>query len=567
MSMIGDFLGSLKWFTIYELLLFAIILTVLVWYAIPIQKHVTWFDFLPSAGLLIAIASVLNGDTTLLALIFYAVAAVLFLCTVKKVFRPVRHIPVPLPKYRIIRVALCLLGMLPLVFSLILAGESRYNPVSHFSHMSYSQAFVQLNERLSREYPFGDWKKVDWAAMKNKYEPLFLQAEQQKNKDLYYTTLRSYLYSLRDGHVKIVNEKLYDDNHVFKQEVGGGVGLSTIQLDQGKVVVNLLLVGSPAEKSGIQLGAEIISWDGKEAQEAYHATYWSENPMATDGDRNDNQGRFMVRTSIGKDVQVAFKNKGETEIKKVTLTAYDDNYETLKKTRVKPNKTDAPVESEVLSNEYGYVKIRYFLPSATMPHPDKVLGTKLKEFQEKQINGLIIDVRDNPGGSDDLVIAMAGYFVNKPKLYEYVSYYNRMAGKFEINAIETRIIKPAELYYGGKLAILINQRTGSSGEGLPLVVKGLPHARIVGFTSTNGSFGVVSSPIQVEMPEGYLLQLPDGRSLNQDKMIQGDSDDKGQGGAIPDIDIPLNEQTFEQKYIQGQDVELNYAIQAMENMQ
>lgn len=564
MSIVGDLLGSLKWFTVYELLLFAIVLTVLVWYAVPIQKYVRWFDFLPSAGLLIAIVSVLNGDTTLLALLLYAMTVILFLCTVKKVFRPVGRIP--MPKYRILRVVLCLFGMLPLALSLMSAGESRFNPVSHFSKMSYSQAFVQLNERLSREYPFGDWKKVDWTAMKEKYEPLFQQAEQQQNKDLYYTTLRSYLYSLRDGHVKIVNEKLYNDNLVFKQEVGGGVGLSTIQLDQGKVLVSLLLAGSPADKSGIKLGAEIISWDGKEAQEAYHATYWSENPMATEGDRNENQGRFMVRAPIGKEIRVTFKNKGDTEIKKTTLTAYEDNYETLKKTRVKLKETDAPVEGEVLSNGYGYVKIRYFLPSTTMPHPDKVLADKLKEFQKKQIKGLIIDVRDNPGGDDDLVTAMAGYFVNQPKHYEYVSYYNRMVGKFEINAIETRTVKPVKPNYDGKLAILINQRTGSSGEGLPIVAKGLPNVRIVGFTSTNGSFGVISSPIQVEMPEGYILQFPDGRSLNQEKMIQGDSDDKGQGGAIPDIKIPLNEQTFEEKYIRGQDVELNYAIEALENM-
>lgn len=82
-------------------------------------------------------------------------------------------------------------------------------------------------------------------------------------------------------------------------------------------------------------------------------------------------------------------------------------------------------------------------------------------------------------GDDDLVTAIAGYFVNQPKHYEYVSYYNRMVGKFEINAIETRTVKPVKPNYDGKLAILINQRTGSSGEGLPIVAKGLPNVRII----------------------------------------------------------------------------------------
>ncbi|UKS28506.1 S41 family peptidase [Paenibacillus sp. HWE-109] len=564
MSYFGDVIQSFRWFTMYDLILLAINMIILIWYAVPIQRYMRWFDFMPSLSLLVAIASVLSGDTSLLAIVLYVLTAILFLCTFKKIYKPIYRIAVP--KHRIVRAVLCLAGVIPLIFVWMIAGEVRFNPVSHFSEMSYSQAFVQLNERLSKEYPFGDWKKIDWNEMENKYEPLFVKAEQEKNKDLYYKTLRTYLFSLRDGHVKIMNEQLYEDNPVFKQEVGGSVGISTIQLDQGKVYVNLLVAGSPADKSGIQLGAEILSWDGRDVQEAYRSTYWSESPMATEGDQLINQGRFMTRTAIDKDIEVAYKNKGDHEIKKVTLRAYDDQFETLKKTKVKLVKTDAPVEGKVLSNGYGYVKIRYLLPSESMAHPDKVLGDILKGFQEKQIKGLIIDVRDNPGGSDDLVAAMAGYFVNKPKFYEYVSYYSRMTGKFEINTSETRTIQPAEPYYGGKLAIIINQRTGSSGEGLPILAKGLPNVQIVGFTSTNGSFGVVSNPIQVEMPEGYVVQFPDGRSLNADKAIQGDSDDQGKGGAIPDIRIPLNEQTFEQKVVQGQDVELNYAIQALENM-
>ena len=46
---------------------------------------------------------------------------------------------------------------------------------------------------------------------------------------------------IRDGHIKIVNENLYEDNPLFKSEVGGGFGISTIQLDNGKVLVNLVL--------------------------------------------------------------------------------------------------------------------------------------------------------------------------------------------------------------------------------------------------------------------------------------------------------------------------------------
>ncbi|WP_339269070.1 S41 family peptidase [Paenibacillus sp. FSL W8-0187] len=140
---------------------------------------------------------------------------------------------------------------------------------------------------------------------------------------------------------------------------------------------------------------------------------------------------------------------------------------------------------------------------------------------------------------------------------------SHIAGKFELNRNEVVKVKPVKPYFDGKVAILINSRTGSSGEGMPLVLKGVPNVKIVGFTSTAGSFGLMSSPIEIKMPEGYVIQFPDGRSLNQNKKVQGDADQTGVGGAVPDIKIPLNEETFKASMMDGQDVELEYAIEAM----
>jgi len=558
MSFIQDTIDSLKWLTVWEMILCALNLFVLLRYALPPLKNNRWFDFKPSAGIMIAVISITIGDTSILALLIYSSTAILFFATARRIYKPAIK---PLsPKFRIVMVIVCVLGLLPTLLALSMAGEVRYNPVSDLSRKSYSEAFIAMNERLSAEYPFGDWKKIDWEAKKKKYVPLFLQAEINHDSNLYYKTLREYLFSFHDGHVKITNEHLYDDNNVFKNEVGGGVGISTVRLDNGKVRVSLLLAGSPADKSGIKLGAEIISWNGKDVQDALEQTFWSENPPATEGDRVHNQGRFLARAPIGKEIQVEYRNQEDQASKTTTLKAYDDQYETLKKTKVKLKKEDPPVEGEIFQEEYGYLKIRYYLPGTTQSDPAQALEDILKEFQEKRVKGIIIDLRDNPGGDDDLAAQFAGHFVNENKIFEYVSYYNRNTGRFEINHSETRTIHPAQTYFPGKITILINHNTASSGEGLPLVLKGMPNVKIFGFTSTNGSFGVVSAPIEMKMPEGYIVHFPDGRSLNQDKTIQGDSDELGYGGATPDITIPMNEQTFKMKYIEGQDVELNAAL-------
>lgn len=556
MSFLLNLFDSLKWLTGWEMMLCALYLFVLLGYAL--FKNNRWFYFVPGVGVMLAIISLILGDASILALLIYASTAILFLCTIRRIFKPA--VKLLSTKFRSVMVIVCVLGFLPTLLALSIAGEVRYNPVSDLSHKSYTQAFIAMNERLSTEYPFGDWKKVDWAAKKNKYGPLFRQAEISQNPNLYYKTLRDYLFSFRDGHIQIVNEHLYDGNSVFKNEVGGGVGISTVQLDDGKVLVSLLVPGSPADQCGIKLGAEIISWDGKDVKKALDETSWSENPPATEGARIHNQGRFLARVPIGQNIQVKFRNQDDPAVITAALTAYDDHYETLKKTKVKLKKEDLPVEGQILKENYGYVKIRYFLPGATQSDPAKALEDTIKEFQEKQVKGIIIDLRDNPGGDDDLVAQMAGHFVNRKRIFEYVSYYNRNTGRFEINRAETRTVQPSRIYFPGKIAVLINHNTASSGEGLPLILKGMPNVKIIGFTSTNGSFGIVSAPIEVKMPEGYVVQFPDGRSLNQDHKIQGDSDERGQGGVTPDITVPMNGQTFKMKFIEGQDVELDYAL-------
>jgi len=47
---------------------------------------------------------------------------------------------------------------------------------------------------------------------------------------------------------------LYGDNAVFKDEVGGGVDMSAVRLNNGKVLVSLLVAGGPAYNGGIKLG-------------------------------------------------------------------------------------------------------------------------------------------------------------------------------------------------------------------------------------------------------------------------------------------------------------------------
>ncbi|MBE1445825.1 S41 family peptidase [Paenibacillus sp. OAS669] len=547
-------IDSVKWFTVYDLLISIITIGVLIWYSVPIRVHYRWLDFMPSVGMLLVAASIISGDLDFFTLsnLIYLPAVIVFLCTVKKVFKPTHTIRVP--KYRALRVILCVCAAAPIGLGLTVAGELRYNPTSHFGNMSYASAFVKMNERLSVEYPFGEWKKIDWNALRQKYEPIFQQADSNKDRALYVKTLKEYVCSIHDGHVTLYNEE------DMKKEVGGSFGIGIIRLDDGSVFVRSVVSDSTAAQNEIKVGAEIVNWDRKNGKDALQDLGCTMTSTATEQGKINNQELFMTRGPVGKTIEVGFKNWGEQETKTATLTAFDDQFKSLRSSA----SDSEPITGKLLDNGYGYVKITAF-PSDPIGKPEKPLEDLLKLYQKEQAKGLILDLRDNKGGEDDLVAIIAGYFVPEKKLYEYTSYYNRYMKKFEINRNETRMIKPASNVFTGKIAVLINSRTVSSGEGLPLVMKGMPNVKLIGFTGTNGSFGIVSSRITINMPEGYSANFPDGRSLNKDKQIQVDSNYTGQGGVAPDIRVPLTRETFKQVYIDGQDVLLNEGLRWLAN--
>ncbi|MFD0586475.1 S41 family peptidase [Paenibacillus sp. GCM10027627] len=579
MSLIG-IMDSLKWLTVYELALCLLQLIVLGLFAIPFKNRRRWMDYAPSFGLPIVAASLLTGNDTLPALVLYAHTIILFAFSVRRLLRPKWHqshlqnssssssAARPRVLARFFQITACLCGIIPIVLALSYAGSMRYNPASDFSELSYSKAFANMNSRLEKEYPFGDWKRIDWLQLKEHYEPIFRLADQRKDAALYYKTLKSYLSELRDGHIKIINDNLYNGNRFFYDEVGGGFGISTIGLDNGKVLVNLVLENSAAAQSGIKPGAELLTWDGKPAQQAYDDVAWSENSAATNELTYINKGRFLARAPVGREVQAEFRNWGEEGTIKVQWRAADDQFETLKRTKPAMTReqleTEPPIESKVLDNGFGYMKVKHFLPDTRGGSQEQEMRQALLTFQERRVKGIIVDLRNNPGGSDQLGAEMVGYFVNKPLHYEYVSYYNRYTGKFEINRNEIVTVKPQKPHWNGEVVLLVNSYTASTGEGMPLLMKGMPNVQIVGFTPTAGSFAVMSSPIEIKLPEGYVVRFPDGRSLDGQKQIQGDADGTGAGGAAPDMVIPTNEETFRMQVLEARDVELDWAIKALD---
>lgn len=438
-------------------------------------------------------------------------------------------------------------------------------------NLAWTEAFDAMHEYLSQRYAFGEWKAIDWDALYDEFAPRIAAAEANNEPSAYYLALREYAFSIPDGHIEL---NVNPDNCAFVKQlkveaVGGGYGLALLELDDGRVINYILSKSSPAARAGIQKGAEILTWNGQPTCEALDqvSIWWAMFPHATLEGQRLEKWRFLVRAPVGNRVEITYKNPTATKPRTVRLSAVSDHFQSLYCTQILNEQLDPSepsVEGKILASGIGYLKIAAISDELGSASSISDIKKWVKKFIDQKVPGVMIDVRGNIGGQDDMVPDIVSFFFKTPDFtqkqalhYEQAAFYNIKRKKFEIEAGSRLVIKPNKLHYDGPVVALIDKGTISSGEGIPLAIQRLPQGTVIGTHGTYGSFGLTGG--QIKLPSGYTLDFPTGQSLDAKQRIQLDSDHTLQGGILPDIRVPLTEENARASYIQGRDVVLEFA--------
>ena len=270
-----------------------------------------------------------------------------------------------------------------------------------------------MHAKLSREYPFTEWKEIDWDALYDTYQPRVVAAEENQDEEAYYLALREYIFSIPDGYVSITTPDEYRET-----AIGGDYGFSVLPLDDGRLVVGDLEADGFAEHAGIRWGAEIIEWNGVPAREALAATsiLWSDQPAATQEYKLFEQCMMMTRAPVGTEATVLFRNPGQKSVWGTKLRTHRDMFKGLEDlTRQgKPfSEFEAPLETKILADNVGYIKIYCQSPTLTMPFPARAVRHAVERFIAAEVDGVVLDLRGNSGGEDDLAATFAGHFTEK----------------------------------------------------------------------------------------------------------------------------------------------------------
>ncbi len=260
------------------------------------------------------------------------------------------------------------------------------------------------------------------------------------------------MVSSLDPYSAYLDGEEYDEIKISSSGQYSGVGIE-VSMEDGQVVVVAPFEGSPAAEAGIRTGDVIASIDGV----AVNTTTLA-----------DTIGR--MRGKEGTSVKIGILREGVAEPLQFTL----------KRSRVQLHS----VKSELLEPGYGYVRIAQFSETTGEEVTKALRG--LRKSNGAPLKGLVLDMRNNPGGVLEAAVAVADAFLDGGVI---VSARGRTPeSKFEMSAT------PGDELNGAPIVVLVNGGSASAAEIVAGALKDHHRATLMGRTT----FGKGS--VQTVMP-------------------------------------------------------------------
>lgn len=264
------------------------------------------------------------------------------------------------------------------------------------------------------------------------------------------------------------------DKRYFDEEMSGtfyGIGAS-LQYDEGTIKITSVVTGSPAFKSGeIQVGDVIMKVaQGKTAEPVELIGY-----LVTDAVK-------LIRGKEGSEVTLTLKRKDGT-IKVVTL----------KREKIE-NDLDTYARSAVVkegNSKIGYIYLPEFYAHFDDPNGRRSyidVAREVQKLKDEKVDGIVIDLRNNGGGSLYDVVQMAGLFIDEGPIVQV---------KDKDNKPSVLKDKDKSVLYSGPLAVMVNEFSASASEIFAAAIQDYGRGVIIGSTSTYGK-GTVQRNIGID---------------------------------------------------------------------
>ncbi|MBX3244400.1 MAG: hypothetical protein KF685_08090 [Acidobacteria bacterium] len=387
-----------------------------------------------------------------------------------------------------------------------------------------TETFLKVWETVNEKHYDPTFGGVNWADVRKKYEPMAKAAA--SDEDLH-AILREMLGELRLSHFSIFMES--EDSSGSSQAGDPGIELKMIE---GKPVT-FRVVSDDDEKRELTTGMILGSIDGESVSKLLKPLEDSFAERAlTEASKNIYRERFLeekMRGTLGTKVVLEFSDGNGRSVKiEPTRKRFAGEF-----SQRLGNFPPQPVvfESKILGENIGYLRFNMWI----IPQMAKIRAV-MKEFAG--MDGIIVDLRGNPGGIGGMATGMAGLMVKEQVSLGSMT---SRSGKLEF------IAYPQSEPFLGPIVVLVDHGSGSTSEVFASGMQETGRAVVVGETTA----GAVLPSVFEKLPTGATFQyaISDYRSPKS-VLIEG-------RGVKPDHFVGLDRGLL----LRGKDSQLEKALE------
>lgn len=305
-------------------------------------------------------------------------------------------------------------------------------------------------------------------------------------KQLYDGSLKGMFENLGDPYTAYYTKDEFDK---LMEDVNGkyaGIGVAVQASKEGYIKAISVFDESPAKKAGIKVGDFItkvddVSYSAEQLEEAVS----------------------KIRGNVGEKVKITVLRKndeGKAEEKDITVERADVKVDT--------------VESKIVEKDgkkIAYIKVKQFEDVTK-----EEFAKELKAVKDAGAEGIVMDLRNNPGGNLDVCLAIADTFLDEGVIVSTVD----KKGKKIVEKSDKEMDKTP-------MTVLINENSASASEILAGAFKDRKRAKIVGTTSFGK--GIVQKLFPLDDGSGVKITISEYFTPNKTKIHKI--------GVKPDIEV------------------------------
>jgi carboxyl-terminal processing protease len=367
-------------------------------------------------------------------------------------------------------------------------------PRMNLSKAERLENFDILWEAIDRNYSFFVHKGIDWQEVKSRYRP---RVERVKTTKDFYRLMHQFVMELRDFHSWLCNYKDVPTLGRFSPQM-------STRLIEGKAVVTDVVEGSEAYEEGLRPGAVITGVDGLSVKAKAEKIRPLMHVYSSQRCFLERAYRRILDGEKGTKVSVKFLAPGENSLRTARLKRGGSKRGEAIQPDFRVNKGKF-IWYGIHPSGYGYVRILSFKGREEIADEFDRALERLKDTP-----GLIIDIRENPGGFGTAQARIIGRFI-RSKTKVDIAYTKSGPGHKDFKKHEAYFVPTGGWQYTKPIAMLMNAITGSACDlfacrmistGRPVTVGTTTHGNLTG----RCVYVVLPCNLVVRVSNGYVCE-------------------------------------------------------------